>query len=768
MPPFQPARGARGRACAICVLIAIATAARAADAPVLLAAELDRVTVTAGRPTTMPVEIPTTIESVTGAQVEKTINATDAEDALKYLPSLSVRKRYIGDYDHAVLATRASGTGNSARSLVYADGILLSNLLGNGAGFTPRWGLVAPEEIERVDVLYGPFSAAYSGNSAGAIVDYVTRMPTRFEAHAKLQGFAQPYRLYGTDDTYYGGQGSASIGSRTGAFSWWLALSHLTSDAQPVSFVVKNTPATTSTTGIPVTGAFADRNPREVPGYVFGATQQTRTLQDHAKLKLAYDFTPTLRASYTLGWWRNDADRDVDSFLRDASGATVTSGPTPVAVNIDGRSYTVLPTDFSPSTASMDHLIHGLVVKSNTRGEWDFEVAASLYDYARDIVRAQVPNAANAGAGRITDQHGTGWNTLAAKGIWRPGGTGGAHVVEFGVQRDAYKLETLVSDTPEWSGGEAAARFSAFAGRTSLTSVWAQDAWRFAPDWRAVLGVRGERWQAEDGSLSNATTTVVFAPRSESYVSPKAALSWQATDAWSLRTSLGRAVRMPTVSELFQGSISATEIVNNDPNLKPEKSWTSELTAERAFVGGSARATLFFEETKDALYSQVDVAAGGTVATIQNVDRIRTLGVEVAASANDWLVKGLSLNGSVTYADSKITQNDKFPASVDKRQPRVPHWRAALLASYDVDERWSGSVGMRYSGRQFGQLDNSDTNGFAFTGFSKFFVVDLRAQCRISPSWAVSAGIDNLNNYQYWAFHPYPQRTFHAELRFDL
>jgi iron complex outermembrane receptor protein len=41
---------------------------------------------------------------------------------------------------------------------VYADGILLSNLLGNGAFFTPRWALVTPEEIERVDVLYGPFS----------------------------------------------------------------------------------------------------------------------------------------------------------------------------------------------------------------------------------------------------------------------------------------------------------------------------------------------------------------------------------------------------------------------------------------------------------------------------------------------------------------------------------------------------------------------------------------------------------------------------------
>jgi len=106
------------------------------------AQEMDRtlgtVTVTGGRPTSLPTQIPTTIEGTTREQIEATVNATDAEDALKYLPSLVVRKRYIGDYNHAVLATRASGTGNSARSMVYADGIPLSNLLGNGATFAPR------------------------------------------------------------------------------------------------------------------------------------------------------------------------------------------------------------------------------------------------------------------------------------------------------------------------------------------------------------------------------------------------------------------------------------------------------------------------------------------------------------------------------------------------------------------------------------------------------------------------------------------------------
>jgi iron complex outermembrane receptor protein len=105
--------------------------ASAIEAPVKA---LGIITVNSGQPTSLPTQIPATIEGVTREQIEQTVNATDSEDALKYFPSLLVRKRYIGDYNHAILSSRASGTGNSARSAVYADGILLSNYLGNGVG----------------------------------------------------------------------------------------------------------------------------------------------------------------------------------------------------------------------------------------------------------------------------------------------------------------------------------------------------------------------------------------------------------------------------------------------------------------------------------------------------------------------------------------------------------------------------------------------------------------------------------------------------------
>lgn len=752
------------------ILFAAWPMARAANAPGTSAPvkTLGTVTVIGTRPTSLPTQIPTTIEGITGRQIANAINASDSEDALKYFPSLLVRKRYIGDYDHAVLGSRASGTNNSARSLVYADGILLSNLLGNGATFTPRWGMVTPEEIERVDVLYGPFSAAYPGNSVGAVVDYVTRMPSRFEAHVRMSSFGEDFEIYGTDDRYSGWQASASVGDRNGNWSWWLNYNRLDSDGHPISFANKLVSAgIPGGAGTPVTGAILDRNPKNQEWLILGSTSQMHTIQDHAKAKLAYDFSPTLRASYTLGWWRNEADRESQSYLRDATDSPVYSGN----INVDGRQYSLSAADFAPGRASLEHVMHGLSVKSNTQSTWDWEVAASLYDYAEDLTRSPtiaIPLANAGGAGRITDQDGTGWNSLALKTTWRPQGGEGAHLVDMGYQRENYRLRTLVSDTSNWISGPAADRFSAFSGNTELQSLYVQDTWRIAQNWRTTLGLRAEDWKASDGAISDATSTLTFAQRSATYFSPKAALAWQLSPQWALKASLGRAVRLPTVAELYQGSISTSVIVNNDPNLQPEKSWTSELTAERELDTGLLRTTLFHEDTRNALYSQTNVTVTPNVTNIQNVDHVRTTGVELAYLASDIGIAGLDLSGSVTYAHSRIIENNNFPASVGKWQPRVPDWRANLLASYRLGDKWTYTFGARYSGTQYNTLDNSDSNGFTYTGTSSFFVTDVRVRYRVTPQATASIGVDNLNNEKYWAFHPYTQRTLTAEIGFDF
>jgi iron complex outermembrane recepter protein len=731
--------------------------------------ELGAVTITGQRPSSLPTLIPTTIEGMTAAQISTSINATDAEDALKYLPSLNVRKRYIGDFNHSVLASRASGTGNPARSLVYADGIPLSNLLGNGPTNTPRWGLVTPEEIERVDVLYGPFSAAYSGNSVGAVVDYLTKMPTKFEAHAKVGFFTQHANPLGSDGQYSGNQASASLGNKNGDWSWFINFNQLKNSGQPLVFankLVSSSVAPAASTPV-VTGALTGiNNPQNQPWIIVGSTTQFDTEQQHIKAKLAYDFSSTVRASYTLGWWGNTATSNGETYLRNSAGAPVYSGP----VNINGRQYNLVPADISTNRNELSHVMHGLNVKSNTKGVFDWEVAASLYDYSKDLQRAPtvaLPAALNGGAGRITDMDGTGWNTLSLKGTWRPNPQ---HITEFGYQREAYQLRTLTSDTTNWINGSAAARFSTFNGNTTLQSLWAQDHWRFAKDWNATLGLRAEQWRAFGGQIGNAANVQTLGERQETHFSPKAAVAYQASPLWALKASTGRAVRMPTASELYQGGLntSGTAVVNNDPKLKPEKSWTTELSAERDLGNGVWRLTAFHEKTRDALYSQTNFSVTPNVTNIQNVDRIRTLGLENAYQANDVGVKDLDLSSSLTYADSIITANANNPASVGKRQPRVPNWRATFLAAYKPAANWTTSLGVRYSGKQFSQLDNSDTNSFTYIGVSSYLVADVRVGYQISKQWSANFGIDNLNNAKYWAFHPYPQRTYHAELKFDL
>ena len=426
------------------------------------------------------------------------------------------------------------------------------------------------------------------------------------------------------------------------------------------------------------------------------------------------------------------------------------------SVTLDGRGYALGAADFAPTQERLQHVMQGASLKSHGGGVFDWELAASVYDYARDEKRQ---------AGTSFDGSGTGWNTLALRGTWRPAGARGAHVAEFGAQQDTYALRYRAT-------GAAPSNVS---GDTQLRSLWAQDAWRFAPRWKTVLGVRAEQWTARDGLTQiGASVDTAWPRRRETHVSPKASLAWEARPDITLKAAVGRAYRMPTVAELYGATSTVNSQYVNDPNLRPERSWTGELTAEKQYDSALLRLTYFAERTRDALYSQTasDPAANRNVTRVQNVGRIDTQGLELAASGTDMLQKGLDLNASVTYADSRTRENAGFVATpgdtVGKRQPNIPRWRASALAIYRFTPKFSASLGARYSGPQYRTLDNSDVNGFAYMGVSRYFVADLRARWQFAPNYSAAFGIDNVGNRKYWNFHPYPQRSFFAELKADF
>lgn len=702
-------------------------------------------------------QLPQTSASVTADTAADSVNVTDSSDALKYLPSLAVRKRYIGD-TQSPLATRTTGVNASARSLVYADGILLSALVNNNNGNgSPRWFMVAPEEIARIDVMYGPYAAEYPGNSYGAVAEITTRMPDQFEGSIKALYSQQDFSQYGSSSTYRGQEYNVGLGNRSNGLAWRFTVNHLDSYSQPVTYVT----ATSIPAGTSGAVLAQDRTGKNL--YVLGAGNLTHTVQDTARLKLSYDFTPTLTATYTLGFWQNQANANPQSFLKNASGATAyTSG-------------------FSSNDVDQQQWMQGLELRTRTGGEWDWQLAASNVAASRDLTRTSsttFPAGQSGGAGTIADASGTGWSTLDGKAIWRPAGS--AQTISVGAHYDRYTLATPTWNTSNWISGGNGTLASDSRGKTETSALWAQDVWRISPAVKATLGARYEWWRAFDGynySTSGSTAFAVNQPQvSSSGLSPKASLAWAPADDWLATWSLGRALRFPTVGELYQNVLLNGVYLQANPNLKPEKVWSTELALERQLAEGHGkwRVSLFEERVSDALISQSSTIGSGVASYTQNVDRTRQRGIEAAFERHDLLVRGFSLNGSVTWVDARILENKGYVAttagatSVGKRTPYVPEWRATLVASYKPDDRWTYTLAGRYSGRVYATVDNTDINTHTYQGFDGYTVFDARVRYRLDQHWSAALGVDNLTNRDYFLFHPFPQRTVLAELKYDF
>jgi len=226
---------------------------------------------------------------------------------------------------------------------------------------------------------------------------------------------------------------------------------------------------------------------------------------------------------------------------------------------------------------------------------------------------------------------------------------------------------------------------------------------------------------------------------------------------------------MPTVTELYQAITTGTVLTVPNPDLKPEHASTYELAAQHKTDDGLLRVSLFQENVANALLSQSAPLLPGSstlFSFVQNVDRTRARGIELIADQNNILLSGLELMGNLTAVDGRIVRDSAFANAVNKLIPQLPKLRANLVATYRPNEAWSFTLGARYSDRSFGTIDNSDPVSQTYQGFAGYLVFDTRARYRVNENWTVSAGVDNLNGDKYFVFHPFPQRTFVAEIHY--
>lgn len=733
------------------------SAALADEAPV------QQVVVT-GQQSAVPDNAASVDEGFSRQQIEESVNAVTSAEVLKYLPSVAVRERYIGDRN-GILSTRTTGTVAAAQSMVFADDLLLSNLLGNNYSYPPRWGMVSPGEIERVDMLYGPFSALYPGNSFGGVVVMTTRMPEKAEAHVDVKGFNEHYKNYGTDKNYNGYDGSVALGSKIDRLSFWLDADHLDSHGHPMQFGTQSPSSTVAGAAVTkVNGAYSDTDQNGSRRIITAATSIDHTIQDMGKLKVAYDVAPDVKLTYSLGLWEDAAHTSVDTYLTDSTtGTPIYNG----VVNIGGQKYTI--SNVNPTKTQESHLMQGLSLKSDTKGVFDYDLAVSGYRMLQEQTRSALNYGVN-NTGTDQKMDGTGWQNADLRGIWRPVQTlAGKHEVSFGYHFDRYQLNQITYNTANWQSGADTSFNSSSYGKTQTQAGYLQDAWTFHPDWTLTVGGRQEYWEAFDGLNGKSTTTVLYPNRSQNNFSPKGSLSYQVTPPLSERFSVGKAYRYPTVSELFQAVSSGASLLTNDPNLKPEDVTSYEWTSEYQVSRYDLRLSLFQEDRHNAIVSQIDQSVTGSTTTTvnENVDQVRARGVEVAARTTGLFMDKLDVMGSLTFVRDRILSDNQYTAATGKHFPNVPSFKAKFVADYHATDELTLSSGFRYSSKAYSSLNNSDWNANTYGGTSQLMQTDLRATYKLGDGFTAALGVDNAFGQKAYVYHPYPQTTVFGQLKYD-
>ncbi|MBY0573238.1 MAG: TonB-dependent receptor [Undibacterium sp.] len=724
-----------------------------------------------GKRSPLAANLPATTASLTVEQLRLQQNIFNPEDVLLNMPNTTIRKRYSGDRN-ALIGGRSFSSTQAPRGLVLLDGYLISNFLGRFDA--PRWNMIAPEEIERVDMLFGPFSAIYPGNSIGSTIIVSTRKPKTFEASARFALQRENFDSYGQHEKLTNMQSSIQIGDKLPNGIWYRFMAnHQDSTGHPMQYYSVNAndagvfakPAGTKSTTA-VTGVIYDIAPTGQKRAVFGANAGAidHTLQNTVKAQFGYDFSNNLTAEGMLAWWNNDSATRNSSQMRDATGQTIWSG----RVSNNGNVWDIPTTAFAPFNRNEAHLQSGVTLKTRYSSGWNFSLVASQYQILEDLQRnANNPDpvAALGGAGTSTTREGTHFRTLELQSTYKP--IAGQHYLSLCLHANTYHLQqqvqNIVSDWRTNSGVDS----QKVAGDTRLFALYGQDAWNFAPSWKATLGARWESWNADDGFQQfTPGATQNYAARHLTTFSPKAALTWDAMDEVTLRLSAGRGTRFATVAELFQGSQSGSSIVVNDPHLRPERSDAFEFMLEKRFNNANLRVSIFQDKIRDTIWSQTNLTVFPNITNVQNVDLVNTRGIELAGDMDHFFIAGLSLNGNLALNHATILENKNFPGSVGKEWVRIPRVRASIGVNYMVNSVWNLATTLRYVGRQYTDMMNLDSYPDTYGGVSRVKQIDLRAVYMPSKNWQLAMGIDNVLDYRAYQYHPLPGRNLFAEIRY--
>ncbi len=611
--------------------------------------------------------------TIDAAEVKTKVNATTVEDTIRYAPGVLIRKRFMGD-PNGTLGIRSSNSFQTAHSMVYADGMPLHNPLRTTFNGAPRWSMVSPSEIDSAEVLYGPFSSQYSGNSMGGGINLNTKMPEKFEAQMDVTGMFQDMHRSGRNETLTGYKTFISAGDKIDKFSVWGSYNRFENEGQPQTI---NAAALSSAAGgIPVNGGEGYQTATGTPAIAYGDIGVAQQTTDLFKAKFAYDFTEELQGRFTIAYEdRVGKVDDPNSLLRDAAGNTLWGGGTASGLSTgqnyrtaSGQRFSVPGSVFSVSDSERQALNYGLGLKGKISTNWSIDTSASYYDAFEDrTVSSNLnPNSPlNQNKGQVSDEK-PWWATYDLK--LATDNFLGRKDLSFmgGYQFNHASLNLDVYNSNNYLAGTADVKTNDSGGQTQTNSAFSQVEWRFLPDWSLMAGGRFDHWQAIDGHVrvfddpataANETNIQNYANRDASRISPKASLEYSPNN-WTFRYSFSKAYRFPIAEEMFASLSRLNSITTSAPGLGPEAGYFHNFMTQYDIPRGYLRANFFFDQIHNEINSTQLTINGQTTTTFQPIDQTEAVGVDLTYQQNEVFNLPVDLMANTTIMDKHISQHN--------------------------------------------------------------------------------------------------------------
>lgn len=689
------------------------------------------------------------------------VNAVNVEDLMRYAPNFFIRKRFIGD-NNASASFRGATQAQSARSLVLVDGFVISNFLGSVVGsFAPKWGVVGPGEVRQFDIVYGPYSARYPGNSMGGIVSITTCDPKALEAYVNVQGFLQTYNQYATKGDYAGYTIEGGIGGaqENGPWSGRVSYRRLENRSHPIDF--RRLVPATGVGGIVVTGAVVDPDLPPPTTPIYATSSPLDVVHDQVRARVGYDAGSFRADAFLSYWWNQEKALRPGTYLRDSAGQPVYQG----LVRFNGQPYNA--TAVNLTLFDKEEYLAGVRLAGEV-GAWKVRANLSRFGIVDQRTRASndYQQGVLDGAGSVTRQEGTGWWTgdlLVERQL-------AIGEVAFGLNSNLYTTRQDRFNTTNWRAETNPTFANQVKGKTSLVGLYVEQQVVLSDTIRATIGARYDFWRAFNGGVGRST---VGGPRFQVYGARRAealngAFSVEADLPLGIagQISIATATRFPTVGELFQGvltSVGEFDINSFDPNLKPERSRDANLILRRDFGRVALTTSVFYQSVRDTIYSQTGFNQFGILTTsFQNIDETRSLGLEVLGEARQ-ILAGLDIDANIAIVDSKVVRNPSLKISEGVQLPRIPRYRINANARYTVLKDLQASLGWRYASRPNSNLEGTLRGGtYGYT--TEFSVFDARLTYQLPYGARLAVGVDNFTNNVAFVGHPFPNRTFLVEL----